>query len=186
LTAQDLKLFALEQLKTTKQLTTKKAKDLIRHINLDYGLCLDCGQKSLKEEHTTCINCGQFNLNWKINQSFNSTFCSYLEFHLCKCFEYTEGENEEVKGFWCDGVLWFPYNISDLSKNKIKEHRKIVTKSWLGTSGQIVYEMTLVLGEKALQQYLKGLSMIHCLPDYRTLDWISIDTVEKRISLILE
>jgi len=183
--AQDLKLFALDRLTKTKRLSIDKAKELIRHINPKYGFCIACGQESLKKENTNCNNCGKFNLNWKINQSFNARFSLHLEFHLCGCFACCEGAHEEIKGFWCDGVSPFPYDISELSRANLKRDKKITTKSWMGTSGQVVYQMTILFGEKSLQYYLNGKSMISCLPDYSTMDWININTSTKEISINL-
>ncbi|MBK8627984.1 MAG: hypothetical protein IPN86_21225 [Saprospiraceae bacterium] len=30
-------------------------------------------------------------------------FCAFLEYEICKAFEHSE--NDQVKGFWCDGVF---------------------------------------------------------------------------------
>ncbi|MFA7687799.1 MAG: hypothetical protein WCY25_08030 [Moheibacter sp.] len=30
-------------------------------------------------------------------------FCEFLEYEICKAFEHSD--NDEIKGFWCDGIL---------------------------------------------------------------------------------
>lgn len=30
-------------------------------------------------------------------------FCEYLEYEICKALEHSD--NDQIKGFWCDGIL---------------------------------------------------------------------------------
>jgi hypothetical protein len=122
------------------------------------------------------------------NHSFNEEFCLHLEYHLCRTFDHTT--SEELKGFWCDGVSWAPYYNPDANREylaipKILEAKKITTTAKMGKSGQDYYDMSLILGDKALNNYEHGLSLINCLPGEESMDWIELDIEHKKIELRL-
>jgi hypothetical protein len=122
------------------------------------------------------------------NNSFNEEFCTHLEFHLCSTFD--SSALEELSGFWCDGVSWAPYynpavNTDHLSIGNVLKTKKITTRAKMGRSGQDFYEMTLLLGNKALHNYEQGLSLINCLPGEESMEWIELDIAHKKIELKL-
>jgi hypothetical protein len=123
------------------------------------------------------------------HSSFNEDFCIHLEFRLCSAFE--NSNDEELTRFWCDGVSSVPYyrdedNLNYLSAANIGLNRKIETMAWLGITGQEPYELTIVLGENAWKRYCKGKSMIDCIPEAETTEWIDIDTENKTLVVRLK
>jgi hypothetical protein len=139
-----------------------------------------------KEKNTECTIYGKnqevlFTLSAEIGKAFNEDFCDYLEYHLCRTFY--NSPDEEIYSLGCDGVD-MPYE-NDLTMKKDIETKKITTIAWIGTDGQGRYEMTVKMGEKALDKFRKGLSLVDCLPNEESLDWITIDTKKKTIELQL-
>lgn len=114
----------------------------------------------------------------EIKESFNEDFCVELEYHLTRTFG-----NSELKGFWCDGIS-MPSEIQ-LSKKRINDQRKILTKAWLGFDGQDEYEMIVHFGRCSLRRYAKGTGLTDCLPSEDSLDWIALDQETKTIELNL-
>lgn len=124
-----------------------------------------------------------------VNNSFNEDFCIHLEYHLCRTFANEAVDKFNV--FWCDGVSWAPYysanaNMDYLSVENILKRKKIITSANIGVDGQDYYEISLLLGEKALSNYEFGLSLIDCLPNEESMDWISLDISNKKIELKLK
>ncbi len=106
-----------------------------------------------------------------------------MEYRLCREFE--ESIDDALKGFWCDGVSWFPNDI-ELNKKHVNDNRKIITKAWIGKTGQDVYQMTLIFGRKALSRYAKDGDLTDCIPDADSnQEWIEIDIDKKTISIQL-
>ena len=125
----------------------------------------------------------------RFNNSFNRDFCEYLEYHLCRTFRNVE--SEELRDFWCDGVLEAPFYNTDVNKKylsieNVLKTREIVTTAWMGESGQDQYEMCLKLGSKSLNNYNLGLSLIDCLPEDKSMKWITLDIENKKIELRLK
>ena len=122
------------------------------------------------------------------SKSFNEEFCTTLEYTLCSIF--SNCKDEELKGFWCDGVSWAPYfnpevNRDYLSIEKVKERQDIETSARMGISGQDEYEMKILLGENSLRKYLNSESLIDCIPSWENNDWVEIDTIECKIEINL-
>lgn len=115
-----------------------------------------------------------------IKESFNEDFCAQLEYHLTRTFG-----KSELKGFWCDGIS-MPVNDSQLAKKYVNDKRKIVTKAWLGYSGQDEYEMTIKLGQYSLRRYSKGTDLLGCLPSDESTDWLTLNIEKKTIELQLK
>lgn len=72
---------------------------------------------------------------------FNEEFCTRLEYRICHELE-KKWTDPELKGFWCDGVSWFPTD-NQLTKKHVNDKRKIETKAWIGVAGQDVYKRPL-------------------------------------------
>ncbi|TYA84234.1 hypothetical protein [Seonamhaeicola marinus] len=119
-----------------------------------------------------------------IETPFNEEFCTRLEFRLCR--EFSESDDAKLKGFWCDGVSWFPTD-NQLTKKHVNDIRKIITKAWIGKSGQDVYQATIHFGKKSLSNYSKGKELTECIPELDSdMDWIEIDIEEKTIEITLK
>jgi len=113
---------------------------------------------------------------------FDQDFYQSLEYKISKAFQYSD--NEEIKGFWCDGVLPFTtgYNYSQKS---IHDSRKITLKAFIGKDGQSAYELVLKLGNKALSRHARNLDIKECIPDPEEPGWFDIDTEKRRIEIQL-
>ena len=95
-----------------------------------------------------------------------------LDFMLSAFFEYHQFE--EANGYWCDGIF-----ISELDPQRTKKHvndkRRIVTQAWIGKDGQDKYRMIILFGKYSLRRYAKGSSVVDCIPDNKSMDWIEMD-----------
>jgi len=116
--------------------------------------------------------------------SFNKDFCLHLEYHIGGTLE--KSGREDLKGFWCDGVLHSPIPESQLTRKSVNDNRKIITPAWIGKDGQGEYEMTILFGKYSLRRYAKGTSMIDCVPSNESMDWIDIDVDNRKIEIILK
>jgi hypothetical protein len=140
---------------------------------------------SKEENNIECVIYGKnqevlFTLTPEVRKSFSDDFCVHLEYHLCNAL--ANSPDNEIKQLWCDGVR-MPDDL--LTMKSVIEKKKIVTTAWIGIDGGEIYEMILKLGENSLDNFRKGLSLIDCLPDAESLDWIIIDTNKKTIELQL-
>jgi len=166
-------LFIIKELMSSTNLSKSEAKAIKIHINEGYGKCIRCNKLDLIGENIECPKCKAFNLNWKINLSFNEEFCIQLEYKINELIK--QSEIEALNGFWCDGISWKPNNLEQLSKKNVKNRRKIETNMWLGKSGQDKYNLTINLGSKSLSRYAKGQELFDCIPNSSSKNWIEID-----------
>ena len=98
-------------------------------------------------------------------------FCTFLEFEICKALNNLN--NDQVKGFWCDGVL-LPLNEREYSKLVVNSREYIVLTAFSGKSGQDQYELKLEFGKKSLSRYSRDLD----IREYLNMDtniWFDID-----------
>jgi hypothetical protein len=102
----------------------------------------------------------------------NSDFCEFLAYKLGPAFEHSD--NEEVRGFWCDGILLSEPDQS-YSKKFINDNGQIILKAFIGKDGQIEYQLKLIFGRKALSRYARDLEISVCVPDPLTPVWFTID-----------
>lgn len=109
-------------------------------------------------------------------------FCIFLEYHLSKCFEYSN--DEHLKGFWCDGVT-LPPNENDFSIKSINEKKQVFSTAFLGSNGQEEYCLLILFGTKSLSRYNRGLNLKDCVPDFEKNDWYIIDKRKKQITIQL-
>jgi len=123
------------------------------------------------------------NAQQNIETPFNEEFCTRLEYRICH--ELEKSTDPELKGFWCDGVSWFPTE-NQLTKKHVNDKRKIKTKAWIGKTGQTEFKATIHFGQKALSKYAKGLGIIETIPELESdSEWIEIDITNKIIEIIL-
>lgn len=121
------------------------------------------------------------------SNSFNEEFCTQLEYKISKAFN----NSKELKNLWCDGVSWAPYYNSDVNRNylsieNVMERKQIKTTSWIGEDGQDEYEMTIKFGLIAIEKYQREDSLIDCIPNEESIDWISLDRENKRVEIKLK
>ena len=178
---QDLKLFAVKKIIDDFGFSHKDAKIIVTHINNEYGKCNRCENNELNSENVECPKCGAFNYNFK-EPVFNNEFCTHLEWKI----DFENLGIEGLKRYWCDGVDPIPYDLKSLSKENIRKNKKIITRAWIGEDGQGVYEMEIKFGEKSVENYINGLSLIECIPDKEDKDWIKIELENNRIEVQLK
>ena len=93
---------------------------------------------------------------------------------------------EDLKGFWCDGVSPSPLPESQLAPKQIHDTRQITTTAWLGKSGQEEYELTIHFGRQALSRYAKGSPLDDCIPNEEAKDWLRVDVDHKTAGVWLD
>lgn len=179
---QDLKLFAIQELRQSLKINLTDAKGIVLHLNKEFGKCIRCNFEDLKEEKMECPKCKSFNYNLKIYSSFNQEFCSHLAWEL----DFDELDNERVKGFWCDGVDHIPSDIKSLFKANFEKNKVIRTNAWIGKDGQDIYQMEISFGEISIRNYLQNKSLIDCIPQNNFKDWIEINPNSKTIKAKLK
>ena len=117
--------------------------------------------------------------------SFNEEFCTKLEYRICS--ELEKSNDSELKGFWCDGILWKLSNESQLKHTHINDKKQIITNAWIGKTGQEKFKTIIHFGEKALKQYAKGTNLTESIPDLESkTEWIEIDKENKIIEIKLD
>ena len=92
----------------------------------------------------------------------NQDFCEFLEHEICKAFKHTD--NDQIKGFWCDGVL-LNQPDSSYSQKSVNDNRHIILKAFIGKDRQAEYELILKFGNKALSSYVRNLDIKECVPN---------------------
>ena len=123
------------------------------------------------------------NTQQNIATPFNEEFCNRLEYRICH--ELEKSTDPELKGFWCDGVSWFPTE-DQLTKKHVNDKRNIETKAWIGKTGQTEFQATIHFGQKALGKYSKGLELTETMPELESnSEWIEIDLENKTIEIKL-
>lgn len=124
------------------------------------------------------------NAQQNIETPFNEDFCTRLEYRICNELEKTT--DQELKGFWCDGISWFP-NENQLTKKHVNDKRKIETKAWIGKTGQTEFKATIHFGKKALSKYAKEMDLTESIPELESQsEWIEIDIDNKKIEIKLD
>ncbi|KAA2239374.1 hypothetical protein F0L74_24545 [Chitinophaga agrisoli] len=104
-------------------------------------------------------------------------FYQFLEYGICQAFN--NSPDEEIKGFWCDGVMPSAANPGLIG-------RKIELKAFIGKDGQSAYELILKLGNKALSRYSRQLDLKECIPDTDNPNWFYIDTKKRTMEIQLD
>ena len=110
-------------------------------------------------------------------------FCQYLEFEICKVFEHSN--NEQIKSFWCDGVV-LNQTDNEYSQKYVNDNRQVLLKAFIGKDGQTEYELTLKFGDKALSRFVRNLDIKECVPKPDRQHWFIIDTKQNKIEIQLD
>jgi len=118
-----------------------------------------------------------------VKTMLDENFCVFLEYTICEAFEHSE--NEQIKGFWCDGIL---LNQSEYtySQKFVNDNRQVKLKAFIGKDGQTEYELILRFGRKALSRYARNLDIKECVPSPEDSFFFDIDTKHKRIEIQLD
>lgn len=110
-------------------------------------------------------------------------FCDFLEYEICRAFE--NSGSEEIKGFWCDGVLLSEPEVY-YSAKFINDNRQTVLKAFIGNDGQTEYTLILKFGNDALSRYARNLDMKECTSFANKKAGWSIDIKDKKIEIQLD
>ena len=86
----------------------------------------------------------------------------------------TKGDNMDIKGFWCDGVIL----------EEVFDKYACFT-AYSGKSGQIHYNLFLRFGEMSSKLYAEGADLKPSVPDIDQVDALVINVPNKRIYLDL-
>lgn len=110
-------------------------------------------------------------------------FCEKLEHLISEALENSSDEN--VKGFWCDGVfLSEPENC--YSQKFVNDNKQTKMKVYVGKDGQSSYELTLRFGIRSLSKYVRGLYIADGFPKRDRKNRIKVDVSIKKIELLLD
>ena len=110
-------------------------------------------------------------------------FCEFLEYQICKSFEHSD--NEDINGFWCDGVL-IDQPDNCYSQKFVNDNRQVKLKAFIGKDGQTEYELTMKFGNKALSRYARNLDIKECVPNRDKQNWFDIDIERNKIEIQLD
>lgn len=179
---QGLILFAIKKLIDEYKFSHKEAKVITAHINKEFGKCHNCHFENLTEENIECPKCKSFNYNLNIATPFDKGFCTHLERRL----NFDKLENDEIIGYWCDGIDHLPRDLKSLSKKNIEKNKRVNTIAWIGKDGQGEYEMEIIFGNESIANYQKNKSLVDCIPEENFKDWIKIEPEKKRIQIKLK
>lgn len=113
----------------------------------------------------------------------NQDFCEFLEYEICKAIELSN--NDQIKGFWCDGIL-LNQPDSSYSQKFVNDNRQVILKAFIGKDGQTEYELTLKFGNKALSNFARNLDIKECVPNPDKPNWFDIDTKRNKIEIQLD
>jgi hypothetical protein len=114
---------------------------------------------------------------------FDQDFCDFLEYQICKAFEHSD--NEEIKGFWGDGVCLNEAETS-YTQQAIIDKGQITLKAFIGKDGQDEYDLTLKFGSKALRRFARNQDIKDCVPNPEKSNWFDIDTKQNKMWIQLE
>ena len=109
--------------------------------------------------------------------------CSYLEYQLSRTFAHSA--DKEIKWFWCDGIA-MPFVKSYLTKENLNNAKELITEAWIGPDGQGKYEMLIKFGSVSLKNILEDNSLMDCIPDTETMDWVTVDACNQKIEVRLK
>ncbi|MBU8883042.1 hypothetical protein KSK37_08110 [Kaistella sp. DKR-2] len=115
--------------------------------------------------------------------NIDQDFCQFLEYEICKAFEHSD--NDQIKGFWCDGIL-LDQPDSSYSPKYVNDNRQVKLKAFIGKDGQDEYELILKFGNKALSRYARNLDIKKCVPSPDKQNWFNIDTERNKIEIQLD
>ena len=102
------------------------------------------------------------------------SFYEQLEYKICEAFRQLDNEN--TKGFWCDGILQSE-NENNYTSKFINDNRRINLKAFIGKDGQDEYELILHFGSNSLSKVARHLAFIDTFP---------IDNIDTKFNINIE
>jgi hypothetical protein len=99
-------------------------------------------------------------------------FCNYLEYQVSATL-YASTDPDK-RGCWCDGIL-LPAYPEDYALQRINSTKQVITRAWMGKSGQDPYNLAIRFGKKAIRYYMRGNDLEECVPSTDNADWIALD-----------
>jgi hypothetical protein len=113
--------------------------------------------------------------NIEIKNILDNGFYEFMEYEICKYFE--NNNNQNTKGFWCDGILF----------DWIDEDNQIIyCKTFIGKKGETKYTLALLFGNKIISENKNGID----IKTYFIMDnWennFHIDLENKKIIIEIE
>ena len=116
------------------------------------------------------------------DEMLDQDFCTFLEYEICKALEQSEQEN--LKGYWCDGVFLNQREQADAQKF-VNDNRQFAFTAFVGKDGQTKYTLILKFGRKALSRFARNLDIRGCFSEPQNESCFAIDTKRKRIEIQL-
>jgi hypothetical protein len=117
----------------------------------------------------------------RLKAFIDSDFLLKLEFHLSKSLKDFLDDN--VKCFWCDGLLIEEKIDTALT---IEVEKRITAKAWIGSDGQDIYKMFITLGQNPFKSYLDKKDLDYYLPENNVSNWLSIQPKDKTLEVRLD
>jgi hypothetical protein len=117
------------------------------------------------------------------NASLNRVFFEALEWHLGKTFAHSP--DSKLQGRWCDGILDPLVDMGSIQKI-VNDKRMLVTTAFIGYDGQERYEMRIHFGPFALRRVARNTSLLDCIPDAASTDWVTLDLEGKTLEIRLK
>ena len=102
---------------------------------------------------------------------FNRAFCDFLEYRICEYFRQIEAE--ELKGFWCDGIVF----------ETMIDNKTALFTAYSGKSGQDKFELLINLGEEFVKRCETSFDVQSCVPNEADTALFTVDTVKKQMYL---
>jgi hypothetical protein len=110
-------------------------------------------------------------------------FCEFMEYEMCRFF--SNSDIEEVKGFWCDGVLLSAPAVC-YTDEFITDRKQASFKAYIGNDGQTQYDLVLKFGPQTMNRFLEGQDLEDCVSLPVQKESYNIDTVKKEIEIQLD
>ncbi len=110
-------------------------------------------------------------------------FCTLLEIAIMQGLPGFS--NKEIQDIVPDGIinLYDPTDVN-FSKKFVNDNRYIILRIWT-LAPDIEYKLILLLGNKALSRYARGLDLLSCIPDEINENNMRIDIGRVEIVVVL-
>ena len=99
-------------------------------------------------------------------------FCDYLEYQISAALHASM--DPDKRGCWCDGILLLEFP-EDYTTQQVNSTKQVVTRAWMGKSGQDHYTLTIRFGKKAVRYYMRENTLEDCVPATDNADWIILN-----------
>ena len=113
----------------------------------------------------------------------DQAFCELLEYEICRALE--NSDLEEIKGFWCDGVLMSKPEAC-YSQKFINDNRQMEFKALIGKDGQTEYTLILKLGKYALRALARNRNITEHILFADKKTGFNMDVKSRQIEILLD